>query len=69
MILSMVCSLPMALSLRQLIIDSIITFDREAKAKELDEKWEDCFDNEIMLRKRRIALLSNIVDLGTSLGK
>ncbi|KAI3728845.1 hypothetical protein L6452_17489 [Arctium lappa] len=41
----------------------------EAKAKELDEKWEAYFDNEIMLRKRRITLLSYVADLGTSLGK
>lgn len=42
----------------------------EAKAKEMDEKWEALFDNETMLRRRRIALLSNLADLETaSLGK
>lgn len=32
----------------------------EVKAKEMDEKWEALFDDEAVLRKRRIALLSNI---------
>ncbi|KAM0059011.1 putative transcription factor GeBP family [Helianthus debilis subsp. tardiflorus] len=38
----------------------------EAKAKEMNEKWEAIFENEAMLRKRRIALLSNVSDVETA---
>ncbi|KAJ0666992.1 putative transcription factor GeBP family [Helianthus annuus] len=38
----------------------------EAKAKEMNEKWEAIFENEAVLRKRRIALLSNVSDVETA---
>ncbi|KAL7609516.1 STOREKEEPER protein [Lactuca sativa] len=42
----------------------------EAKAKEMNEKWEAVFENEAVLRRRRIALLSSVNDVETtSLGK
>ncbi|KAL4569778.1 hypothetical protein LXL04_025421 [Taraxacum kok-saghyz] len=37
----------------------------EAKAQELNQKWKTYFENEAMLRRRRIALLSSVIDLGT----
>lgn len=42
----------------------------EVKAKEMDQKWEAVFENEVMLRRRRIALLSSVNDAETTyLGK
>ncbi|KAK1437903.1 hypothetical protein QVD17_03703 [Tagetes erecta] len=38
----------------------------EAKAKEMNEKWEVLFENESVLRKRRIALLNTIGNVETA---
>ncbi|XP_076916585.1 STOREKEEPER protein-like [Bidens hawaiensis] len=38
----------------------------EDKAKEMNDKWEAIFENEAVLRKRRIALLSNVGGVETA---
>ncbi|XP_076930585.1 STOREKEEPER protein-like [Bidens hawaiensis] len=38
----------------------------EGKAKEMNEKWEAIFENEAVLRKRRIVLLSNVGGVETA---